>query len=92
MASIRKLKKGVKHWIKHFLQECCTHLAYSPNLNLENVLQIIADAMALEREVIAKICRSELKDKSESKKYYQEVRNYFLEQAHQLIDRFNNVA
>lgn len=92
MASVRKLKKDMKHWVNHFIQECFTYLAYSPPLNHEDVIHIIADAMAFEREMINKICSLKRNRDKEPKTYFQEVQGYFMEEARLLISRFDALS
>jgi hypothetical protein len=55
MASVRDLKKDIKMMVEHFVQECYAHLSYSPPMHVENILDIISDAVALRDTMLIKL-------------------------------------
>jgi hypothetical protein len=55
MASVRDLKKDIKMMVEHFVQECYAHLTYSPPVHVENILDIISDAIALRDNMLLKL-------------------------------------
>lgn len=92
MANIRDIKKDVKQMIQHFIQECYIHLAYSPPLNQENVLDIISDAMELEKEMIKKINNKLSSTKKERKDYFKSLSNDFYDKIVELTERLNSLT
>ncbi|MDX9768862.1 MAG: hypothetical protein RBT19_00755 [Tenuifilaceae bacterium] len=92
MANIRDFKMDVKQMVKHFMQECYVHLAYSPPLHQENVLDIISDAMQLEIDTIKKINKPEQEGKSNLKLYYKAVSNDFYDKIVELTERLNSLS
>lgn len=92
MANIRDFKMDVKQMVKHFMQECYVHLAYSPPLHQENVLDIISDAMQLEVDIIKKINKPEQEGKSNLKLYYKAVSNDFYDKIVELTERLNSLS
>ncbi len=55
MANVRDLKKDVKVMVEQFIQECYVQISYSPPLNVENILDIIADATQLQNSIIKRL-------------------------------------
>ncbi|PKP44081.1 MAG: hypothetical protein CVT95_11405 [Bacteroidetes bacterium HGW-Bacteroidetes-12] len=92
MANIRDLKKDVKQMVEHFIQECYIHLAYSPPLNQENVLDIISDAMELEKEMIIKLNSPIYTNKKESRAYFKNLSGNFYDSIVELIERLNSLS
>lgn len=92
MANIRDLKMDAKQMIKHFMQECYVHLAYSPPLNQENVLDILSDAMQLEKDTVKRINQPSEEDKLDLKRYYKSVSNEFYDRIVELTERLNSLA
>ncbi|HPF93141.1 MAG TPA: hypothetical protein PLV65_04360 [Tenuifilaceae bacterium] len=92
MANIRDLKKDVKQMVKHFIQECYVHLAYSPPLHQENVLDIISDAMLLEQEILAKINNPKPIDGKKLKYYYRNLSGSFYNSVIELTERLNSLT
>lgn len=92
MANIRDFKMDVKQMVKHFMQECYVHLAYSPPLHQENVLDIISDAMQLEVDTIKKINKPEQEGKPNLKLYYKAVSNDFYDKIVELTERLNSLS
>lgn len=92
MANIKDLKKDVKHMVQHFIQECYIHLAYSPPLNQENVLDIISDAMELEKEMIQRIYNPPPESRSDYKNYFRKVSGDFYDGIVELTERLNSLS
>jgi hypothetical protein len=91
MANIRYLKMDVKHMIRQFIQECYIQLAYSPPLNQENVLDIISDAMELERDVLNKINNPNPSDYKSNKHYFKQISSDFYDSIVELTERLNSL-
>jgi len=92
MANIRDLKKDVKQMVKHFINECYIHLAYSPTLHQENVLDIISDAMELQSDIIQKINNPSHCKGSGCKNYYKNLSSDFYESIVELTERLNSLS
>jgi hypothetical protein len=92
MANIRDLKKDVKQMVKHFITECYVHLAYSPSLHQENVLDIISDAMELERETIHKINNPDICKEGGCNDYFKKLSSDFYEAIVELTERLNSLS
>lgn len=91
MANIKEFKMDVKQMVKQFLQECYTHLAYSPPLHQENVLDIISDAMELEKEMIRKINELPAKREQLPKNYFRSLSNDFYDRIVEFTERLNSL-
>ena len=79
--------------VHHFIQECYTHLAYSPPLNQENVLDIISDAMVLEKETIHRINNPDNKGTKEiTRAYYKRITSDFYDSIVELTERLNTLS
>ncbi len=92
MANIRDFKVDVKQMVKHFLQECYVHLAYSPPLNQENVLDIISDALQLEQATIQRINNPSTSDQQNIKIYFRTLNKDFYEKIIELTERLNSLS
>lgn len=92
MANIRDFKVDVKQMVKHFLQECYVHLAYSPPLNQENVLDIISDALQLEQAMIQRINNRSMSDQQNIKIYFRTLNKDFYEKIIELTERLNSLS
>jgi hypothetical protein len=92
MANIKDLKKDVKRMVQHFIQECYIHLAYSPPLNQENVLDIISDAMELEKEIIQRIYNPPLESSTDYKNYFRKISGEFYDRIVELTERLNSLS
>ncbi|MFO8023315.1 MAG: hypothetical protein R6U65_12670 [Perlabentimonas sp.] len=92
MANIRDLKKDVKHMIHHLIQEGYVQLAYSPPLHQENVLDIISDAMVLEKETINKINHPNVDVSNGLNEYYKIITNDFYDKVVELTERLNSLS
>jgi len=92
MANIRNIKKDIKQMGKHFIQECYVHLAYSPPLHQENVLDIISDALMLEMEILDKINNRKDIGDMKLKRYYREVSSNFYNSIVELTERLNSLT
>ena len=93
MANIRDLKKDIKAMVDHFVQECYTHLAYSPPTNQENVLDIISDAMDLKESVLKRINNPvDNADRKAKKVYYKSLANDFYDSIVELTERLNSLS
>jgi hypothetical protein len=90
MASIRDLKQDIKQMTGHFIQECYVHLAYSPPLHQENVLDIISDAMELEKDMIKKINNPE--NKNDQNSYFKGITSDFYDKIVELTERLNSLT
>lgn len=91
MANIRDLKKDVKQMVRHFIQECYVHLTYSPPLHQENVLDIISDALELERDVLRKINTTNFSKGDDRTKYFKSVSSDFYDSIVELTERLNSL-
>jgi len=92
MASIRDLKKDVKYLVNHFIDECYTQLAFSPSLDQENTIDIIADALILRDEIISKLNLSPKKDsKIKGKIYYNSIAEDFYSRIIELTERLHSL-
>lgn len=60
MSKVRDLKKDMKQMCRQFLNECYTQLAFSPSVNQEYILDIIADMLDFERDSLRQLssCRA----------------------------------
>jgi len=77
--------------IGHFIQECYTQLAYSVLLDQENALDIISDALTLERETLEKLnCRLKPEDISD-KKHYNKIAEDFYKRIIELTERLHSL-
>jgi hypothetical protein len=92
MASVKDLKKDIKHMVTHFIQECYVHLAYSPPLNQENVLDIISDAMELQIETLEGINNPPKDQHNRLKKYYKDLTGDFYDKIVELTERLNSLS
>jgi hypothetical protein len=92
MASIKDLKKDIKQMNEHFIQECYIHLAYSPPLNQENVLDIISDALQLKENALNKLNISTASmERKERKVYYSNFVSDFYDGIVELTERLNSL-
>lgn len=91
MANIRDLKKDVKQMVKQFMQECYVQLTYSPPLHQENVLDIISDAMELERDVLSKINNPNHTHTKDNRKHYKTISGDFYDSIVELTERLNSL-
>jgi len=92
MANLRDLKKDIKQMVEHFIQECYIHLAYSPPLHQENVLDIISDAMQLREDTIFKINNLDSEqDGKNHKKYFKNLVSEFYDGIVELTERLNSL-
>lgn len=85
MSKVRDLKKDVKQMVRLFLNECYTHLAFSPSLNSEHILDIISDVVELERSVIKELSK---KDKNTN---YGDIASTFYASIVELAERLNSL-
>ncbi len=93
MASIRDLKKDIKHMNEHFIQECYIHLAYSPPLNQENVLDIISDAIQLRDDTLKKLNSSTaLMERKNRKVYFRNLVSNYYDGIVELTERLNSLS
>ncbi|MFP4557584.1 MAG: hypothetical protein ACLFNU_12010 [Bacteroidales bacterium] len=92
MANIRDLKKDVKRMVHHLMQECYVHLAYSPPLHQENVLDIISDTMVLEKETIRSIIHLNSDSEKDVNDYYKAVTSDFYDRIVELTERLNSLS
>lgn len=93
MANIRDFKKDIKVMVEQFVQECYTHLAYSPPLNQENVLDIISDAVELRENTISKINNPVLDAEGKGRKqFYRSLVNDFYDSIVELTERLNSLT
>lgn len=92
MANVRDFKMDVKQMVKHFIQECYIHLAYSPPLNQENVLDIISDAIVLEQNIIKSINHQPSNAGENKRKYFRKVSNDFYDKIIELTERLNSLS
>jgi hypothetical protein len=92
MASIKDLKKDIKHMVSHFIQECYVHLAYSPPLNQENVLDIISDAMELQTDMLKSINNPPLAKEKGLKTYFKNITGEFYDKIVELTERLNSLT
>lgn len=92
MASIRDLKKDVKYLVGHFINECYTELAYSIVLDQENTLDVIADALGLQDEIISRLNTRPNKDEIKiDKVYYNNIAEDFYKQIIELTERLHSI-
>jgi len=92
MASIRDLKKDVKYLVGHFINECCTELAYSIVLDQENTLDVIADALGLQEEIISRLNTRPNKEEIKiDKVYYNNIAEDFYKQIIELTERLHSI-
>lgn len=92
MASIRDLKKDVKYLVGHFINECYTELAYSIVLDQENTLDVIADAMGLQDEIISRLNTRPNKEVVKiDKVYYNNIAEDFYKQIIELTERLHSI-
>ncbi|KAF5083614.1 hypothetical protein DSECCO2_86420 [anaerobic digester metagenome] len=93
MANVRDLKKDVKQMVRHFLNECYSQLAYNPPLHQENILDIIADTVLLQDDIISRINSASYNKKSRKagKSYYQELAVEFYDRVIELTERLNSL-
>ncbi len=92
MANVRDFKMDVKQMVKHFKQECYTHLAYSPPLNQENVLDIISDAIVLEQDTIKSIKHRPSNEEQNKKKHFRKISDDFYDKIVELTERLNSLS
>lgn len=92
MASIRDLKKDVKYLVGHFINECYTELAYSIVLDQENTLDVIADALGLQEEIISRLNTRPNKEEIKiDKVYYNNIAEDFYKQIIELTERLHSI-
>jgi len=92
MARIRDFKKDIKVMVEQFVQECYTHLAYSPPLNQENVLDIISDAIELKENTIKRINNPIVdSDGKGRKQFFRTTVNDFYDTIVELTERLNSL-
>ncbi|HPE17152.1 MAG TPA: hypothetical protein P5200_10230 [Tenuifilaceae bacterium] len=92
MANIRDIKKDINSMIEHFIQECYTHLTFSPPLHQENVLDIISDAVVLKRETIQKVNNPPaLSDRKQVRQHYKKIIGDFYDSVVDLTERLNTL-
>jgi len=91
MASVKDLKKDIKHMVKHLLDECYAQLTYSEPISKERILDIISDIMVLEQETISKISKKTYKKGELTNVDYQKIANDFYDQVVGLAERINSL-
>ena len=92
MASIRDLKKDVKYLVDHFIGECYTQLTFCVLLNQESIIDIIADALELKKEVITKLsARAAKGEEKYCKKHYKAIADDFFAQIIELTERLHSI-
>jgi hypothetical protein len=67
-------------------------LEYSPPLNQENVLDIISDAMELEKDIIQRIYNPPIESSSDYKNYFRKVSGDFYDGIVELTERLNSLS
>ena len=91
MANVRDIKMDVKQMVKQFIQECYIQLAYSPPLNQENVLDIISDAMELEKDILKRINHLSFMPYPSPRHYFKHLSNEFYDKIVELTERLNSL-
>lgn len=91
MASVKDLKKDIKHMVKHLLDECYTQLTYSEPISEERILDIISDIMVLEQKTISKISQKSYKKGKSTNVDYHKIANEFYDEAIELAERINSL-
>jgi len=91
MASVKDLKKDIKHMVKHLLDECYTQLTYSEPISKERILDIISDIMVLEQKTISKICKKTYNRGESTNVDYQKIANEFYDEVLELAERINSL-
>ena len=92
MASIRDLKKDVKYLVDHFISESYTQLTFSIVLDQENTFDVIADALGLKNEIIAKLNARPNKELFKTDKaYYNGIAEDFYQQIIELTERLHSI-
>lgn len=91
MASVRDFKKDIKVMVENFIQECYVHLSYSPPTNVENVLDIISDALMLRDEMIGRISHVEPVGRRGKKEAFSSMADEFYDRIIELTERLNSL-
>ncbi len=93
MAKIKDLKKDINHLTYQVISECYTFLEYSPEIQLENVSDIITDAVELRNELIYRVNNFNFKgDKKKVKEYFRKILDELYDKNIELIDRLNSLG
>ncbi|MBN1990805.1 MAG: hypothetical protein JW783_15485 [Bacteroidales bacterium] len=93
MANVRDLKKDMKHMVRHFLNECYSQLAYNPPLHQENILDIIADTIQLQEDIVSRVNAANYSKNEQraGKAYYQDLAIEFYDRVVELTERLNSL-
>jgi len=90
MSSCKDVKKDVKSILENVIQECYLNLQYSPGLNQENTLDIIADVLEYKHEILDKVNHyPKNASKKEIKLYFSQIIDDLLKNSVEFVDRLN---
>ena len=93
MAKIKDLKKDINHLTFQVINECYTFLEFSPEIQYENISDIITDAVDLRNDLIYRLNHHSFKnDKKKLKGHYQKILDDLYEKNIELIDRLNSLS
>lgn len=73
------------------IQECYTHLYYSPEINQESVIDIITEARYLRRKLITQINESIEDNPKDLKAKYRDIINELYNECIELVERLNSL-
>ena len=92
MAKIRDIKKDINHLTYQVISECYTFLDYSPELEYENVSDIIMEAIEIRNNLIYQVNHiNHLEDKKKIKLHFNNIIKDLYEKNIQLIERLNSL-
>jgi len=91
MAKVRDLKKDIKYMVKQFLNECYTQLSFAPGLNQENILDVIADVLELQKKMLSQLSRKDYSRGEKVKINYKAIANDFYNKILELTERLHSI-
>jgi hypothetical protein len=93
MASVKELKKDIDNLIFQLVSDCFVYSGLHPDNKTEEVSEIIADAVNLRNDLIARVNNPEGKDDPKIiRSYYRSVNKDLVEGADQLFNRLSQVT
>ncbi len=93
MAKRRDIKKDINHLTYQVINECYTFIDYSPDVDYENVMDIILEAVDLRNDLIYRLNHVENKgDKKAIKSHFNQIIKDLFEKNLEFIERLNSLA
>jgi hypothetical protein len=93
MANKRELKKDIDYLVFEVIADCFAYKEVAPDNNIDEIAEIINDAVGLRNDLIARVNNPEGKDNRRiTKTYFQQVSKDLLEGVDKLFSRLSALA